>query len=101
MACPHHEGQGSYADRGQGEPNAVRSGHPRAPRPPSILRPTVGVGFVQVLDRKGFMVEREAELLRDKADPAPEVALDGGNGQIAPAFVLLDLTGDDRATVGS
>src|SRR5689334_6594311 len=101
MARPHHEGHWSYAEGGQGEPNAVRSGHPRAPRPSSILGPTIGIGFVQVFDRKRLMVEREAELLRDKTEPAPEVALDGGDGQIAPAFVLLHLTGDDRAAVGS
>src|SRR5688572_24172570 len=75
-------------------------GQPCAPAPPAIFGPAFGIGFVQVLDGERFMIEREPQLLRNEAEPAAEVIPNRREREIAPAFVLLDLPGDDGAAVG-
>ncbi len=46
------------------------------------------------------MVERETELLRHESEPAQRVLADDVDGEVAPACILLHLSGHDRATVG-
>ena len=78
----------------------MRPGQPGAPAPPAIFGPTFGIGFVQVFDGERLVIEREAELFGNEPEPASEVASNRGESEIAPAFVLLHLSGDDRAAVG-
>ena len=68
----------------------------------TIIGPCGRSSLVQVLDREGFVIERERELRRDQREPPAGRALDVRDAVVEPAAILLHLTGHlTTAVVGA